>query len=151
VKRFITYISKKLGIQDKSDWYRVSVKDTHALTSTRIIDAFGGLYEVLRIAYPEHTWEEGKFTARGKKSAQWKMRKRVKEIFPNEEMLEETRNRLPDSLNEFRFDLYLPQLSIAFEYDGEQHFDDISNAGQFSSGLYVQFMRPPPQNHYCLM
>jgi hypothetical protein len=31
---------------------------------------------------------------------------------------------------EFRFDVFLPTRSIAFEYDGEQHMKDTAHAGQ---------------------
>jgi hypothetical protein len=47
---------------------------------------------------------------------QKRLRQLVREIFPQEEVIDE------HEFHGLRFDVYLPALATAFEYDGEQHF-----------------------------
>jgi hypothetical protein len=102
-----------------------------------LLSTFGGIFNVLQLAYPSHTWDASKFKSKQKKSKQWRLRSVVEAIFPNTEILEETSGSLSNSSTDLRFDVYLPSLKIAFEYDGEQHYGDVSHHGQQKHTLFV--------------
>jgi hypothetical protein len=155
ITELVDHLNAKLSIANESDWYRISLKDPDVLPLRKVVEAFGSIYGLLSTVYPTHKWEVSKFL-RQKKSKQRKLKTRVAELFPNEgkvncflfshvshhilvraEIFEEMTTSLPQSLQQFRFDLFLPRLNLMLEYDGEQHYADVSNAGQHSVARYA--------------
>lgn len=54
--------------------------------------------------------------------SQTKLYEKLKESFPNEKILFETKKEDVKWLNGQRFDIYFPKYNIAVEYNGEQHY-----------------------------
>lgn len=57
------------------------------------------------------------------------MKKKLKESFPNEEILFEVDNTVVPWLKSQRFDIYFPKYNVAIEYNGQQHYIPIDIFG----------------------
>lgn len=64
-----------------------------------------------------------------KLKSQTKLYEKLKESFPNEEILFEVGNSTIDWINGQRFDIYFPKYNIAVEYNGIQHYIPIEHFG----------------------
>lgn len=62
------------------------------------------------------------WNTRSVSKAQWRVFSAVKSIFPNEEIM--SNYKLPNVQRNVELDIFLPNLSLAFEYQGEQHYFD---------------------------
>lgn len=63
VREFLDMKKSDLGVQQVSDWYRVTRKDIEKCGGTRLFDRFHSVEELLTAAYPEDPWEPSKFLA----------------------------------------------------------------------------------------
>eukprot|EP01125_Pyxidicula_operculata_P008714 TRINITY_DN2898_c0_g1_i2.p1 TRINITY_DN2898_c0_g1~~TRINITY_DN2898_c0_g1_i2.p1 ORF type:complete len:500 (+),score=101.11 TRINITY_DN2898_c0_g1_i2:1710-3209(+) len=136
-----------LGIEKLDDWYRISSIDLSkipgALSMTRKFP--GGLYGILSLTYPLHQWDRQLMLDRGKKSSQRWLLTCLKKLFPNHKIYEdfafdgyhdplenikttETSTSPSTSstlLRTLEYDIWIPTLSLAFEYQGEQHYSTV--------------------------
>lgn len=71
----------------------------------------------------------GKGCPHCKSKQQNELYKKLKTIFPNEEILYEVGNRVIPWLEGQRFDIYFPKYNIAVEYNGPQHYMPIERLG----------------------
>eukprot|EP01027_Heterolobosea_sp_BB2_P000282 GEZU01000413.1.p1 GENE.GEZU01000413.1~~GEZU01000413.1.p1 ORF type:complete len:468 (+),score=89.89 GEZU01000413.1:405-1808(+) len=133
---YIVEMSKELEIKDLDDWYRVSRKQIRKFRGYGFITRNGGLFTVLKKLYPDHPWDANKFFARQKKADQRWLLLTAKRLFPDTEILEEYMH--PDLTFEggelVEFDIYLPSLKLAFEYQGEQHYEHVPVFSGSSNG-----------------
>jgi len=68
-KKILTDMSKCLGISSLDDWYRVSLNDLALCRGADLyIKKRGGLMKFLLAEYPDHSWDQRKFSNRQKKS-----------------------------------------------------------------------------------
>jgi len=125
---FLTDISNHFGISKLEDWYRISREDLVKWRSLEsILKKRGGLIKLLLDAYPNYQWDKEKLSNRQKKSSQWCLYKILKEILPTSDTIEEYIHPLlefSDSGHQMVFDICVPSLNLAFEYQGHQHFYD---------------------------
>lgn len=61
--------------------------------------------------------------------SQTKLYEKLKESFPNEEILFEVNNKIIPWLGLQRFDIYFPKYNIAIEYNGIQHYVEVEHFG----------------------
>jgi hypothetical protein len=61
VKQAVEYLKFSLSITEPTQWYRVTRRPLQELEIIPFIKSAGGLSEMLRIAYPEHSWEDEQF------------------------------------------------------------------------------------------
>jgi hypothetical protein len=128
VRQFVDQLARKLQVTKDEDWYRISRQQVEEQPGgTRLLQRYGGLHGILSVALPEKSWDLGGFAKRGKKAAQRWLKLKVSEIFPEWHVLEDYRHPqlvLPSSQHLAELDLYLPELNLAFEYQGEHHYVD---------------------------
>lgn len=88
------------------------------------------------MVYPSVKWEEEKFAAKNKKAEQRLLLVLVQELFPGKEILEDYKHPaigLEKSRGKkAELDIFIPELNLAFEYQGEQHYRDIAEGGFWS-------------------
>lgn len=102
---------KKYHISRKQDWYRLSAFLDVRLTS------------LLRYVYPKVRWSKRLLQNKNKKTTQWLLFTIFKiDILPQYHMIEEYRHPV---VRPMVFDIYIPGLDLAIEYQGQQHFNEI--------------------------
>lgn len=105
------------SITKKKDWYRVPLRyeDISIIRS-------------LKLRYAEEEWRAKMFVFRTKKISQRLVYSCARKIFPSFLIIEDYRHpHLTCHVNEnhLEYDIFLPALQLAFEYQGEHHYDDL--------------------------
>eukprot|EP01124_Arcella_intermedia_P022457 TRINITY_DN3345_c0_g2_i1.p1 TRINITY_DN3345_c0_g2~~TRINITY_DN3345_c0_g2_i1.p1 ORF type:complete len:283 (-),score=75.09 TRINITY_DN3345_c0_g2_i1:211-1059(-) len=116
-----------LFVRSPLDWYRISRNQLKQVGGSGLIDVFGGIGRVLEFVYPEVGWDRKRFLARGKKSTQRWLRVMLEEILPQntlilEDFLHPALLWDQNSHHKMELDIWVPQYSLALEYQGEQHY-----------------------------
>ena len=109
----------KYQIEKKEDWYRIRAKDVRNLQTL--------LYQV----HSQESWTISEFTKRSKKSKQRWLFICLCNIYPQYLIIENYCHPLllsTSSLLSYELDLFIPELNEGFEYNGEQHYDDIPSS-----------------------
>eukprot|EP01126_Amoeba_proteus_P044775 TRINITY_DN4995_c0_g1_i1.p1 TRINITY_DN4995_c0_g1~~TRINITY_DN4995_c0_g1_i1.p1 ORF type:complete len:353 (-),score=54.94 TRINITY_DN4995_c0_g1_i1:62-1120(-) len=128
MQEWVNYMSCKLDLKDLSDWYRVSrqqVKESHGSYGVYL---YGGLPRVLQRVYPDYPWDPNSFQMGPLKRARQRwLLVSLKKIFKRREIKEEHQFPLLfiSSRKFITVDAFLPQLSLAVEYQGEHHFKNL--------------------------
>jgi len=139
VVKLVKTIEDSLKIASPEDWYRVSIDQLKSLNISKIFYR-RGLIEMLRLCYPDVRWNERFLLGGGyKKASQKHLFTALKALFPNQEILEEyifpelisssidptkMKSKRKEKENPMRFDIFLPHLNLAIEYQGQQHYED---------------------------
>ena len=125
IKKFIQFVQEKFKVRRKQDWCRISAGQIARLTGTGIPS---GLYGALRTVYPDEIWLPFWFSFRSKRSVQRWLFVCILDIFPQLLHIEEYNHPhlvYSNSGTTVELDVFTPSLNIAFEYQGEQHYEEI--------------------------
>lgn len=115
IKRSIRTLIANYKIQKKRDWQRVATADCPNLVTS------------LRMIYPSEKWSASSLQTRSKRTKQRKLYVAiVKMIGDRHEVIENYQHpKLRSAMErEMELDIFIPTLSLAFEYQGEQHYDE---------------------------
>lgn len=83
VQQLMYEAAEKLHIVALDDWYRVSRRQLEDLKMKRVLVAYGGLLNLLKLAYPQHSWDLQKLgKSHIKKSSQRWLVLMVHQLFP---------------------------------------------------------------------
>lgn len=136
---FLSDLSQKLSIQTLDDWYRVDWVQLKQFGASTLLSKSRGLHDILKQQYPQHPWDPKRFLQGGKKAQRWLV-VTLKKLFPDEgtfwlrivinipEILEDyihPKAISPSSKRPMQLDVFIPSKSLAFEYQGEQHFQKV--------------------------
>ena len=120
-RKKLNYIRKKYFIKEKKDWYRLKVETEYM-----------NIFNMLKKVYPFEEWNVKEFYIRVKKSKQRILFHQIQNLFKSNYLIENYRH--PKIISEiginriYEFDIFLPSLNLAFEYQGIQHYDDLPSA-----------------------
>lgn len=119
-------------IDTLEDWYRISKFQLLSIQVYYHLRRYGGLPSLLKREYPDFNWDFTKFSAKNKKSKQRELFVVVCQLFgSNEEILEDYIHPKIERSNNMKieFDIFVPKWNLAFEYQGEHHFQEIPAFG----------------------
>lgn len=129
--QFLQEMKIRYKIEKPTDWYRISKSQILSLRASGLLRGKEGICWLLKKHYPNFPWDESKFLIANKKSVQRVLFQFIKQLFGNYEIVEEfTHEQLTRIKGKaIEFDVFIPQLSVAFEYHGEHHYYDIPKFG----------------------
>ena len=109
-------LQQKFNIKIMKDWYRIPSKYDQL-----------NVYRALKSVYPEINWKKSYFVFRTKKTRQRIMFSFVCNIYSTFFIMENYHHPqlLKTANTNYEYDVYIPALNLAFEYQGEQHFNDL--------------------------
>ena len=130
-KQILIYFQHLFFIRSERDWFRISFVQLRKTKISSSIFSENGILQILRKIHPNISWNESKFHTKNKKSVQRWLFSCLHLNSPHLTLIEDYHHPLlhfkSNSLAEL--DLFFPSLNIAFEYQGEQHYDDLISGG----------------------
>ena len=131
IVKFINEFKKQHNITDPSDWERVSKLQLSAAGGSGLLDKYKSIHNILEKAFPDEDWNTVNFSSKRKKAAQRYLFQQIRKIIGNIEVVEEYIHEELARESGFgaEFDIYIPSLQIAIEYQGEHHYKDIPAFG----------------------
>jgi len=142
VTSFISYAEEKFEIRDIRDWLTLPYLQLYSIQGfNTVLRQYGGLIPILKKVYPTFDWDSqqnhsllSENSDGGEKppkeriipsKVQNLLFKLIYSIFPNHIIHSDCPHpklRYPSSNKHIQFDIFIPSLNIAFEYQGSQHF-----------------------------
>ena len=133
-KKFLDEFSKYYQIENPDDWYRISTFQIAQFGGSGLLYTYNGLIGVLEEFYSSVSWNRQLLNAKDKKSAQRWLYLQTKTLFPNIEIIEDY--LFPSERNSgvsLEFDIFIPSLNLALEYNGFHHYHEIPSFGSLES------------------
>eukprot|EP01114_Cavostelium_apophysatum_P007737 TRINITY_DN1990_c0_g1_i5.p1 TRINITY_DN1990_c0_g1~~TRINITY_DN1990_c0_g1_i5.p1 ORF type:complete len:848 (+),score=203.21 TRINITY_DN1990_c0_g1_i5:93-2636(+) len=130
-RKYFDKIGKELNIKHWEDWYLVTREQVFKNAGFTILRYYGdSLMNALEAVYPEHPWKSHKALdiERRSSKAQSHLFKAVLSIFPGKSVHNNFKYQLDQTPIEV--DVAVPSLSLAFEYQGEPHFYNVTVFGR---------------------
>ena len=131
MKIILHSLIRKYRISEKKDWYRISASQIQQEGGGYLIQKYGGLTEVLRLVYSDQKWNQKDIQNRTKKSSQRWLKLCLSQMWNNSFLVLENyqEQTIQHTLgNNIELDVYIPNLNMGFEYQGQHHYDDLPNA-----------------------
>eukprot|EP01124_Arcella_intermedia_P012890 TRINITY_DN1928_c0_g1_i1.p1 TRINITY_DN1928_c0_g1~~TRINITY_DN1928_c0_g1_i1.p1 ORF type:complete len:246 (+),score=59.57 TRINITY_DN1928_c0_g1_i1:561-1298(+) len=125
LKGVVSKLQEEYTLQHKNDWYRLSVE--------QLTESFGRRFGMSKLigsvgsVFPEEEWKGTVFARRTKKSRQRSLLGVLRGLLPGDVIIEEYRSPQIKRRTGFwlELDLYVPRLKVAFEFQGQQHYQSI--------------------------
>eukprot|EP01114_Cavostelium_apophysatum_P023792 TRINITY_DN9076_c0_g1_i1.p1 TRINITY_DN9076_c0_g1~~TRINITY_DN9076_c0_g1_i1.p1 ORF type:complete len:404 (-),score=59.76 TRINITY_DN9076_c0_g1_i1:239-1450(-) len=130
-RRFLDWAFEQLGLREMDDWYQITLKQLNEIGGESFTSRFSSLAALLKTFYPEHQWDEEKFHIRWtstmtSRKYQALLRNQVEQILPEAvDIHSEFRHptlKYESTQKEVQFDIFIPSLHLAFEFQGIQHY-----------------------------
>ena len=132
VLQFMEKIKSEFRIENDEDWYRISLIQIKERGGEGLLKRYSHrLLHLLETAYPDKDWNLEKSSRRDKRSVQRWLFLKVEELFEGYEIIEDFFYEKLDrsSCKALQFDLYIPRLDVAFEFQGIHHSKEIPAFG----------------------
>ena len=132
IRNFLEFVKKEYKINMNLDWYRVSKTQIQDLGGSSLLQKYT-LFDLLNLVYPNENWDKKLFSNSDKRSSQRWLFLQVQKLFPDHEIIEDYFHQEVTRISGYpvQFDVFIPSKNIAFEYQGQQHYED--SPASFSS------------------
>eukprot|EP01124_Arcella_intermedia_P015591 TRINITY_DN22136_c0_g1_i1.p1 TRINITY_DN22136_c0_g1~~TRINITY_DN22136_c0_g1_i1.p1 ORF type:complete len:400 (-),score=46.11 TRINITY_DN22136_c0_g1_i1:39-1238(-) len=141
---FLQRVMRTWDVRNKEEWYRLSSHQLECVYNRSISKK--NMIPLLEFWTPEEEWDYSRFADKNKKSRQKLLGKLLREvIFPKEVIFEEYQFKTSERW--FVFDFYLPGQNMVVEYQGEQHYFNVS---QVRCGIELQMVKDQEKADVCI-
>ena len=131
IKNFLFHLKQKLNLQTPGDWNRISTSQIGFNGGYGLLSKFTKkeIIEKLKNTFDDTTHCKSSTNFSGRSSQRW-LFLLIQKLFPNEEIVEDYFHSEISRISgvTIQFDVFLVNKNIAFEYHGQQHYDDIPSA-----------------------
>ena len=136
IKSFLLKVKQIYELKTNEDWYRISTRQIHSIGGEYLLRKYS-LYDLVSKVFPDEIWEKGKFIGKNKRSGQRILFLIVKKLFPDDEIIEEYLHKELSRISGFsiEFDVFIVNKNIAFEFQGEHHYQDTPSFGSIEMFL----------------
>jgi len=131
-KTFMDNLGKELNIRFMEDWYKVSLQTVIEHGGGTLLNKYNrSLTKALAKIYPSYLWESYNFYHPHQRShhikgqvskGQYALVQSVQQLFPNKSILINFHHK---DLSKLELDIFLPEYSLALEYQGEPHYHQV--------------------------
>lgn len=147
--QFLKHLEYVLGINEPEDWYNVSEADFVNNGGQTLVHMYGDSPALVIVTnFPNLNLDHNKFKFNSK--AENRIAEILKDLFPDYFFIR--RHKHPSlvftSGRKMELDFFCEELSLAIEYDGIQHFEQIDHWGGEASLLEIQ-RRDEEKNQAC--
>eukprot|EP01127_Copromyxa_protea_P011086 TRINITY_DN2768_c0_g1_i1.p1 TRINITY_DN2768_c0_g1~~TRINITY_DN2768_c0_g1_i1.p1 ORF type:complete len:426 (-),score=84.35 TRINITY_DN2768_c0_g1_i1:1313-2590(-) len=124
---FLEALEPSLFISKKEDWYYVGLKHLKLVGAGSCLSHFSNrIANMLQFGFPEIAWDPKMFSNRRKQASQRWLFQLATQLFQGKEIIYNYRFNPADGetilATNMEFDIWLPELRIAMEYQGEHHY-----------------------------
>lgn len=120
------------GIESIGGMYQVNSSPHSSSLSILLflpLTSFLHLLQILSFAFPERKWDKERLSLKAsKRSSQLQLVQVLRRVLlPNTALIEEHQSRtlvFEETNQPIEFDVFAPDLHLAFEYQGRQHYED---------------------------
>ena len=118
---YIQWLADKLNIREQDDWYLVTVDQIDFLNGSFVRRKHGNFISLLAKYFPKYQWSITHKNRFSPGKTQTFLTKNISTLFPNAEVQLDYKH--PDLVHSrsnmsMEFDIFLPSLALAFEYQG---------------------------------
>ena len=147
--RMMDWVGEQLSIKSLDDWYRISLHQIRRVTPLSWLTTNKMLADMLMLVYPRHKWDVTKLCKDGtwggtSKTTQREVAVAVRKLLPKAGSLFSAVGSLWKAVHEdyqhpnlffssgkqMELDVFVPQYSLAVEYQGEHHFKNVYAIGE---------------------
>eukprot|EP01127_Copromyxa_protea_P002960 TRINITY_DN1286_c0_g1_i2.p1 TRINITY_DN1286_c0_g1~~TRINITY_DN1286_c0_g1_i2.p1 ORF type:complete len:431 (+),score=79.85 TRINITY_DN1286_c0_g1_i2:62-1354(+) len=154
VREYLVSLSPSLFIEKPDDWDLVSLTQLQEVGAGGCVATFQNrVFNLLSFAFPEIKWDAEKFSHRGKKSSERILINCLRLLFPRASTI--IQNHLHPDLywnkdyRKVQLDVWIPDLQLAFEFQGQQHYHELRGAFGDSSSLKKNILRDEAKQKMC--
>jgi hypothetical protein len=147
VREYMNWLAERLGISTLEDWYMVTNEQVIRNYGASLLGRYGTFFKALQACFPEHDWDIRKYNNPGTKVSKWgksqyflfQLLKEILTVVGVQEQDMQRNFKHPDLLFEnnnkgrMELDIFIPKLSLAVEFQGQQHFQPHYIFGSFAT------------------
>jgi len=131
-KRIIDWLGDQLSIKSVDDWYRISTSKIRKLVRLESSKTF---LQMISTTYPAHNWDTHVLNSStnnfSSKASQREVVVALRHLFPSHNIQEDFKHPEMEhsSGRSVELDVFVDELRLAVEYQGEQHYRPIYSLG----------------------
>lgn len=121
IVKYLKWLAIRLSFKEEKEWYDLTQEMLNRNYGTTLYLKYA-ISDIPKFLYPEYEFLKEEFY---KNTKQYQLFKYVQSLYPDETVLYDDRSTIlnPKTNHYLELDIYVPNLKLAFEYNGIQHYE----------------------------